>query len=280
MNFKEKLKKRWNSSNSLVCVGLDPDTSRFPEPFNKTADHIFQFNRAIIDATYDLVCAYKPQIAYFSAEGAEKQLEDTIAYIKTTYPEIPIILDSKRADIGSTAQKYAAEAFDRYRADAVTVNPYLGYDSVAPFTAYKDKGVIILCRTSNPGAADIQDLEFNGRPLYKHIAEMICSKWNKHNNCCMVVGATWPSQMREIRDIAGDMPFLVPGVGAQGGDVKEVVRAGQDKNGAGMIINSSRGVLYAGSGEDFAQKARESVIRLKNEINLYRDNPAEKKTAP
>lgn len=271
MRFYEKLKIIWERNNSLVCVGLDPDLSRFPDHLKNGSDSIFQFNKAIIDATHDLVCAFKPQIAYFSAEGAEKQLEQTINYIKKNYPHTPIILDAKRGDIGSTALKYAIEAFERYGVDAVTVNPYLGYDSVEPFLSYKDKGTILLCRTSNSGAGDIQDLDVDGEPLYKHVARLASKYWNTNNNCLLVVGATWPSQMSEIRKIVGDMPFLVPGVGAQGGDVETMVKSGQSNDGTGMIISSSRGVLYASSGIDFAEAARAVVLDLRDEINSYRE---------
>lgn len=270
MTFNEKLKTIWEKNNSLLCVGLDPDLSRFPNHLKNSSDSIFQFNKAIIDATHDLVCAFKPQIAYFSAEGAEKQLEQTIDYIKKNYPHTLIILDAKRGDIGSTAQKYAIEAFERYGVDAVTVNPYLGYDSVKPFLSYEDRGTILLCRTSNPGAEDIQDLEVDGEPLYKRVARLASKHWNTNNNCLLVVGATWPSQMSEIREIVGDMPFLVPGVGAQGGDVETMVKSGQTNDGTGMIISSSRGVLYASSGGNFAVAARDVALELRDEINMYR----------
>ncbi|MEQ8161357.1 MAG: orotidine-5'-phosphate decarboxylase [Smithellaceae bacterium] len=271
MTFKEKLKTIWSKNNSLLCVGLDPDISRVPVHLKNGLDSIFQFNKAVIDATHDLVCAFKPQIAYFSAEGAEKQLEQTIAYIKSKYPHIPIILDAKRGDIGSTAQKYAIEVFERYGVDAVTVNPYLGYDSVKPFLSYQEKGSIILCRTSNSGAGDIQDLVVDGEPLYIRIARLVSENWNTNNNCLLVVGATWPSQMHEIRKIVGDMPFLVPGAGAQGCNVEAMVKAGQTKDGTGMIISSSRGVLYASSGSDFADAARAVALDLRDEINTYRE---------
>jgi orotidine-5'-phosphate decarboxylase len=270
VNFNKKLKTIWQQNNSLLCVGLDPDVSRFPEQLKNIPESIFHFNKAIIDATHDLVCAFKPQIAYFSAESAEKQLEQTIDYIKKSYPHIPVILDAKRGDIGSTAQKYAIEAFERYGADAVTVNPYLGRDSVEPFLSYKDRGTILLCRTSNSGAGDIQDLEINGEPLYKRIARLASEHWNTNKNCLLVVGATWPSQMSEIRKIVGNMPFLVPGVGAQGGDVEAMVKSGQTNDGTGMIISSSRGVLYASSGDDFAERARSVALELRDEINTYR----------
>ncbi|WP_028581583.1 orotidine-5'-phosphate decarboxylase [Desulfogranum japonicum] len=270
MRFNKKLKAIWQQNNSLVCVGLDPDLSRFPEQLKNISESIFHFNKAIIDATHDLVCAFKPQIAYFSAVSAEKQLEQTIDYIKKFYPHIPVILDAKRGDIGSTAQKYAIEAFERYGVDAVTVNPYLGRDSVEPFLSYKDRGTILLCRTSNPGAGDVQDLEIDGEPLYKRIAQVASKHWNTNKNCLLVVGATWPSQMLEIRKIVGDMPLLVPGVGAQGGDVEAMVKSGQTNDGTGMIISSSRSVLYASSGGDFAEAARAVALELRDEINRYR----------
>ncbi|MDN2663699.1 orotidine-5'-phosphate decarboxylase [Psychromonas sp. 14N.309.X.WAT.B.A12] len=181
-----------------------------------------------------------------------------------------MILDSKRGDIGSTAEKYAVESFERYKVDAVTVNPYLGFDSAEPFINYKEKGTILLCRTSNSGANDFQELEVDGMPLYKKVASLVSDKWNYNNNCLLVVGATWPSQMSEVRSIVGDMPFLVPGVGAQGGDIEFLVKAGQTENGTGLIISSSRGVIYASDGDDFASKAREVVLKLRSEINLYR----------
>jgi orotidine-5'-phosphate decarboxylase len=270
MSFIDNLKKSWQQNNSLVCVGIDPDLSRLPNQFEKNADSIFIFNKEIIDATYDLVCAYKPQIAYFSAISAEKQLEQTIDYIKSNYPQIPIILDAKRGDIGSTAEMYATEAFSRYNADAVTINPYLGYDSAEPFLRHQDRGVVLLCRTSNSGAGDIQDLLVDGLPIYEHVAKLIAEKWNKNNNCLLVVGATWPAQMSKIRSIVGDMPFLVPGVGAQGGDVETMVKAGQTNDGRGLIISSSRAILYASSGKDFAAAARAETMSLRDTINKFR----------
>lgn len=270
MHFIEKLNQVWQQNDSLVCVGLDPDLSRFPSCLTGAPDAIFKFNKAIIDATHDLVCAYKPQIAYFAAESAEDQLQKTIHYIKKEYPHIPIILDSKRGDIGSTAEKYALEAFQRYDADAVTINPYMGFDSAEPFLKYKDKGVILLCRTSNSGANDLQDLLVDGLPLYQKVASLVSNDWNGNNNCLLVVGATWPSQMSEVRSLVGDMPFLVPGVGAQGGDIASLVKAGQTANGTGLIISSSRAVLYASAEDDFATKAREVVSKLRLDINYHR----------
>ncbi len=271
MSFIGTLGKRWEQSNSLLCVGLDPDTARFPESIAATENPLFEFNKAIVDATHDLVCAYKPQISYFAAERAEDQLLQTIEYIHREYPGIPVILDAKRGDIGSTASKYALEAFERYGADAVTVNPYMGFDAIQPFTQYTDRGVIILCRTSNEGAKDFQDLLVDGEPLYQHVAQKVSGEWNKHGNCLLVVGATWPEQMAKVRSIVGDMPLLVPGVGAQGGDVQAMINAGQTASGSGLIVNSSRGVLYASEGEDFQQAAREAAMSLRDEINSYRN---------
>lgn len=268
--FIEKLHAAWTRSNSLLCVGLDPELSRFPKCLAPNRRAILDFNKAIIDATHDLVCAFKPQIAYFSAESAEKELEQTIDYIKVNYPHIPVILDAKRGDIGSTAQQYAAEAFDRYNADAVTVNPYMGFDAIEPFTSYKERGVIILCRTSNPGAASIQDLIVEGEPLYKRVARLAATQWNENNNCLLVMGATWPEQMADIRSVVGDMPFLVPGVGAQGGDIGAMVESGQTKNGSGLVISSSRAVLYASPKDDFANAARSVALQTRNQINQCR----------
>jgi orotidine-5'-phosphate decarboxylase len=265
-----QLERSWDSSDSLVCVGLDPEIERFPEQIADQASPIFQFNKAIIDATADLVCAYKPQFAHYAAYEAEDQLERTIDYIHRSYPGIPVILDSKRGDVGNTAERYAIEAFERYHADAVTVSPYLGGDSLEPFLKYEDKGVIILCRTSNPGAGEVQDLEFGGRKLVHIIAELASRRWNSRANCLLVVGATYPRELAEVREIVGNMPFLVPGVGAQGGDVAQAVQSGQTAAGTGLIISSSRGILYASSGENFASAAREATQKLRDQINAGR----------
>ena len=265
--FVRQLERGWDSSDSLVCVGLDPEIERFPRHIADQASPIFQFNKAIIDATADLVCAYKPQFAHYAAYEAEDQLERTIEYIHRSYPGIPVILDSKRGDVGNTAERYAIEAFERYGADAVTVNPYLGGDSLEPFLKYQDKGVIILCRTSNPGAGDLQDLEMGGRRLFHIVADLAARRWNARGNCLLVVGATYPRELAEVREIVGDMPLLVPGVGAQGGDVAQAVQNGQTAAGAGLIISSSRGILYASSGEDFAAAARAATQKLREQIN-------------
>ena len=255
MAFIADLRKRWANSGSLVCVGLDPEPGKFPAKFAADPDAIFSFCRDIADATSEYVCCFKPQIAHFAAHGAEGALQRLIAHIHTAHPGIPVILDAKRGDIGSTAQQYAAEAFDRYAADAVTANPYLGRDSVQPFLDRADKGVVILCRTSNPGAGDLQDLSVDGKPLYQRVAEKVAHEWNGHGNCALVVGATWPEQLREVRAIVGEVPFLVPGVGAQGGDVEAVVNNAKSADGTGLIVSSSRAVLYASNGGDYAQAA-------------------------
>jgi orotidine-5'-phosphate decarboxylase len=274
--FLAQLTASWSRSDSLVCVGLDPELERFPRQIADQPSPIFQFNRAIIDATADLVCAYKPQFAHYAAYEAEDQLERTIEYIHRAYPGVPVILDSKRGDIGNTAERYAIEAFERYGADAVTVNPYLGADALEPFLRRQDRGVVVLCRTSNPGARDLQDLAIGdgGRRLYHVVAELAATRWNTRGNCLLVVGATYPQELAEIRRIIGEMPLLVPGVGAQGGDVAQVVRNGQTAAGTGLIVSSSRGILYASSGDDFAPAARAAALALRDQINAHRHRPA------
>lgn len=272
MTFIAKLSQAWSTNNSLLCVGLDPDLARLPAALQQQKDGIATFCKAIVDATADLACSFKPQIAYFAALGAEDQLEQVCTYIKQKYPAIPIILDAKRGDIGATAHQYAREAFDRYGADAVTVNPYMGFDSVEPYLEWKDRGVIILCRTSNAGGSDLQFLSVDGKPLYQHVASLVANKWNRNGQCALVVGATFPEELAQVRAIVGDMPLLVPGVGAQGGDVAATVRSGRTANGTGMMINSSRAILFAtpqGS-EDFAQAARRVAVATRDEINQYR----------
>jgi orotidine-5'-phosphate decarboxylase len=270
VNFIKALTAAWKKNDSLVCVGLDPDAKKIPTHLRTAKAPLFEFNRAIIDCTSDLVCSFKPQIAFYAALGLERDLELTIAYIHENHPDIPVILDAKRGDIGSTAKMYAQEAFDRYGADAVTVNPYLGTDALEPFLDRMDKGVIILCRTSNPSATDIQDLEVQGEKLYRIIANKAAREWNRNGNVLLVVGATYPGELQEIRALVGNMPFLVPGIGAQGGDIEKAVINGKDKDGTGMIINSSRGIIYAGDGKNFAQAARAAALQLKDEINRYR----------
>jgi orotidine-5'-phosphate decarboxylase len=272
VNFINKLSAAWTSNNSLLCVGLDPDVVRLPAGLQNEPDGIFTFCKAIIDATADLACAFKPQIAYFAALGAERQLEQLCAYARAAYPHIPLILDAKRGDIGATAKQYAREAFDRYGADAVTVNPYMGFDSVEPYMEWDERGVIVLCRTSNPGGSDLQFLSVDGKPLYQHVAQLVAGQWNKNGQCALVVGATFPHELAEVRAIVGDMPLLVPGIGAQGGDVEATVRSGKTAGGSGMMINSSRAILYAPvqGNEDFAAAARRVALETRDAINLYR----------
>lgn len=269
-SFMDRVQTRWQHADTLVCVGLDPEPAKFPSKFAHDPDAIFNFCRDIIDATAPYVCAFKPQIAHFAAAHAEEALRMLIMHIGFRYPDIPVILDSKRGDIGSTAQHYASEAFDRYCADAVTVNPYLGRDSVQPFLDRADKGVIILCRTSNPGAGDLQDMVVGGRPLYQHVAEKIARDWNDNGNCALVVGATWPEQLRDVRALVGNVPFLVPGIGAQGGDVEAVVTNAKTADGTGLIISSSRAILYASNNNDYADAAANAARDLRDEINRYR----------
>lgn len=270
MSFITALKQRWHDADTLVCVGLDPEPEKFPARFAAHDDAVFAFCRDIADATAEYACAFKPQIAHFAALGAEDALRRLIAHVHAAHPRIPVILDSKRGDIGSTAQRYASEAFDRYAADAVTVNPYLGRDSVQPFLDHADKGVVILCRTSNPGAGDLQDLVVDGTPLYQHVARKVASEWNAHGNCALVVGATWPEQLKAVRSLVGDVPFLVPGVGAQGGDVAAVVGNAKTTDGTGLIVSSSRAILYASRGDDFAEAAANAARSLRDEINRHR----------
>ncbi len=275
MSFSEKLQQAWRNNDSLVCVGLDPEPSRIPHALRDSPDALFAFCRAIVDATADLVCCFKPQFAHFAAQRAEPALERLIAHIHERHPGVPVILDAKRGDIGSTAQYYAAEAFDRYGADAVTANPYLGRDSVQPYLDRADRGVIVLCRTSNAGARDFQDLvvadaDGAGVPLYQRVAAMVARDWNGNGNCALVVGATYPRELAEVRAIVGDMPLLVPGVGAQGGDVAAVVHNGKNSGGSGLIVSSSRAILYASPGDDFAAAARQATETLRAEINRYR----------
>jgi orotidine-5'-phosphate decarboxylase len=270
MDFIERLQKMQGSHDSLLCVGLDPEPSRLPQSLRGNPDAVFEFCRAIVDATADLVCCFKPQIAHFAAQRAEDALERLIAHIHDKHPGVPVILDAKRGDIGSTAQHYATEAFDRYGADAVTANPYLGRDAVQPFLDRADRGVILLCRTSNPGARDLQDLDVGGRPLYQHVAQLVARDWNDNGNCAVVVGATYPAELAAVRALIGDMPILVPGVGAQGGDVAAVARNGKNAHGTGLIISSSRAILYASSGADFADAARGEAQKLRDEINRSR----------
>jgi orotidine-5'-phosphate decarboxylase len=268
--FVAQLARAWEKNDSLLCIGLDPEIECFPSHVLGQPAPIFEFNRSVIDATADLVCAYKPQFAHYAAYQAEEQLERTIGYIHSHYPHVPVILDAKRGDVGNTAERYASEAFERYGADAVTVNPYLGGDALEPFLKHTDKGVIILCRTSNPGAGDLQDLLVGDRKLYQVVAELAARRWNSRGNCLLVVGATYPGELAEVRELVGDMPLLVPGVGAQGGDAAQVVENGQTRRGTGLIISSSRRVLYGGLGTDFPGTVRAAATALRAQINASR----------
>jgi orotidine-5'-phosphate decarboxylase len=265
MGFHSKLRSAWATSQSMLCVGLDPDPTRTPESLGDSRDATFQFCKQIVDATADTVCAFKPQIAYFAAHSAEAALERLCTYIRDTYPNVLLILDAKRGDIGPTAEQYAQEAFVRYGADVVTVNPYLGTDSIEPFLR-EDRGAFVLCRTSNPGSGDFQSLVVDGRPLYARVAERAAAEWSHLGDCGLVVGATYPQELTEVRAIVGEMPLLVPGVGAQGGDVAATVAAGRTDDGFGMVINSSRAVLYASAGADFAEAARRVAIATRDAI--------------
>jgi orotidine-5'-phosphate decarboxylase len=276
MNFMQALRARWSDSGSLVCVGLDPEPAKFPARFAGDPEAVFAFCRDIVDATAEYACCFKPQIAHFAALGAEAALSRLIGHIHAAHPGVPVILDAKRGDIGSTAQRYAIEAFDRYGADAVTANPYLGRDSVQPFLDRADRGVVILCRTSNPGAGDLQDLAVSSgdgrdaRPLYQHVADKVAREWNGNGNCMLVVGATWPEQLRDVRARVGDLPFLVPGVGAQGGDAEAVVRNAKTADGTGLVVSSSRAILYASSGDDYADAAAAAARALRDTLNRAR----------
>jgi orotidine-5'-phosphate decarboxylase len=264
LSFGDKLRAAWASSQSMLCVGLDPDPARLPAVLDGAPDAIERFCCAIVDATADLVCAFKPQIAHFSALRAEPALEAVCAHIKDRHPNVPIILDAKRGDIGSTAEFYARELFGRYGADAATCNPYLGTDAVGPLLARG--AVFAICRTSNPGAGELQDLEVGGRPLYERVADMVATRWSALGECGLVVGATYPEQLRSVRAIVGELPILVPGVGAQGGDLAASVLAGTTTDGTGLLVSSSREILYASAGEDYAAAARAVALRTATAI--------------
>ena len=274
MHFMTRLAANWADRNSLLCVGLDPDPAKFPAHLQGKPTAIFDFCAAVVDATADLVCCFKPQIAYFAAHRAEDQLEALIAHIHEKHPNTPVILDAKRGDIGSTAEQYAIEAFERFRADAVTVNPYMGRDSAEPYLAYPDKGVILLCRTSNAGGSDLQflDVAADGKTekLYERVARLVSEDWNGSGNCGLVVGATFPAEIARVRALTGNMPLLVPGIGAQGGDIEATVKAGRTAGGGGLMINSSRAVLYAGKDENFAAQSRRVALETRDAINQFR----------
>jgi orotidine-5'-phosphate decarboxylase len=271
MSFIKKLNAAWASSQSLLMVGLDPDMTRMPAELKGKPDAIFQFCKQVIDATAPFVCGFKPQIAYFAAEGAERQLEDLCAYLREQYPHLPLVLDAKRGDIGATATQYAKEVFGRYGADAVTVSPYLGADSVDPYLEWEDRGVIVLCRTSNPGGSDLQFLMTDGVPLYLRVAELVANKWNKTGQCGLVVGATFPNELAAVRKAVGDsLPLLVPGIGAQGGDIAATCAAGCNSQKTGMMINSSRAILYAKGAGHWTEAAAAVAKQTRDDINAHR----------
>lgn len=289
MTFQQKLNKLIQQNNSLLCIGLDSDFEKLPEHLKQNEHPQFTFNKAIIDTTHDLVSSYKINSAFYEARGAEgiQELKQTCDYINNK--NIPIILDAKRADIGNTNNGYISFAFDYLGVDAITLHPYLGREALKPFLEKKDKGCIILCRTSNSGAGELQDLKLvipsdegvegpvcrqarshTTKPLYEIVANKVANEWNQNNNCLLVVGATYPEEMKKIREITKDMTFLVPGIGAQGGNVEQTIKAGLNAQNAGLIIHSARGIIFASSKMDFAKKAREEAKKLKNEINKYR----------
>lgn len=272
-NFRELLEAQW-STGKFLCVGLDSDFEKIPEAARPSGggigDTILAFNRAIVDATHDLVCAYKPNSAFYEAHGDEgwKALRATIQYINDIAPEVPIILDAKRADIGNTNNGYVASAFDHLHADAITVHPYMGGESLKEFLARKDKGIFIMCKNSNEGSGEFQDLEVNGEPLYIHIARSFAEKWNSNNNCGLVVGATYPADIKRVRETAPEMPLLIPGIGVQGGDLEQSVKNGKDAHGRGFILSTGRVILYASNGPDFAEAARKKTTELGSAIRM------------
>ena len=269
MKFVGMLKARWRAADTLLCVGLDPDPERFPAHLQGSDDSIFEFCKSIVDATAEFACAFKPQIAYFASAGAEDSLKRLVNDIRESQPAVPVILDAKRGDMASTAQHYAREVFDRYNAHAVTLSPYLGFDSIEPYLAYGDRGVFLLCRTSNAGGDDLQMLTVDGEPLYERVARL-AGDWNRGGQIGLVVGATYPRELARVRALVGEMPLLVPGIGAQGGDVEASVKAGQTSDGDGIVVNSSRAIIYASGGEDFAVAARRAAQAARDEINRYR----------
>lgn len=288
--FVAKLEARW-SQGHFVCVGLDSEFEKMPDHIkglsSLQSEAVAEFNFQIVEATHDLVCAYKPNIAFYEALGRDgfSALFRTILHIRREYPEIPVILDAKRADIGNTNVGYVKAAFDELGADAITVHPYLGKEALKPFLDRKDKGIIVLCRTSNPGAGEFQDLEIREQGellpkpgyrvppilLYEYVAQKVAESWNENGNCALVVGATYPQELAKVRRIVGDIPILIPGIGAQGGEVLTTVKAGMNSKKQGMIINSSRGIIFASSGEDFSEAARKATQTLHDQINQYRN---------
>ena len=278
MTFLDMLRDAATQNNSMLCVGLDPEPTRFPAGMQGDPHKIYDFCAAIVDATADLVCAFKPQIAYFAAHGAEDQLERLMQHMRANAPRVPVILDAKRGDIGSTAEQYAREAFERYGADALTLSPFMGFDSIEPYLRWPEKGLFLLCRTSNPGGADLQAQRLEGGELlFERVARLAAGPWNRHGQLGLVVGATYPREIGRVRELAPTLPLLIPGVGAQGGDAAATVRAGWRGDAiatrAPIVVNSSRAVLYAGAGDGFAAAAREAAMRARDELQAARSLP-------
>jgi orotidine-5'-phosphate decarboxylase len=270
MSFTAMLRAAAAANDSMLCVGLDPEPAKFPLAWRGDAARIFDFCAAIVDATHDLVCAFKPQIAYFAAHRAEDQLERLVAHVRSVAPGVPVILDAKRGDIGATAEQYAREAFERYRADAVTLSPFMGFDSLEPFLRWDGKGAILLCRTSNPGGDDLQAQRLDsGECVYERVARLAAGPWNRNGQLGLVVGATYPSEIARVRELAPTLPLLIPGVGAQGGDAEATVRAGWRPDGP-IIVNSSRAVLYAAADEGFAAAARRVAQATRDALGAAR----------
>ncbi len=278
MTFLDLLHAAERQNSSMLCVGLDPEPARFPARLRGNASRIYEFCASIVEATADLVIAFKPQIAYFAAHRAEDQLERLMAHMRRTAPHVPVILDAKRGDIGSTAEQYAKEAFERYGADAVTLSPFMGFDSVQPYLKHHGKGAFLLCRTSNPGGDDFQSQRLSsveGAPLlYEHIARLAQGPWNLNGQLGLVVGATYPAEIERVRAVAPTLPLLIPGVGAQGGDAVATVKAGwrgvDGETLAPIIVNSSRAILYASSGDNFVQAARQEALKTRDQLQAAR----------
>jgi orotidine-5'-phosphate decarboxylase len=266
-DFRSRLLGAQARNQSMLCVGLDPEPAKFPSPWTDDPSRLFDFCRSIVDATHDLVCAFKPQIAYFAAQRAEDQLERLLAHIREVAPEVPVILDAKRGDIGATAEQYAREAFVRYRADAVTLSPFMGLDSIEPYMRHDGKGLILLCRTSNPGGDDLQNQVLEGgEKLYERIARLAAGEWSQRSRQLgLVVGATYPAEVARVRELAPTLPLLIPGIGAQGGDAQATVRAGCRPHGP-IVVSSSRAVLYASAGGDFAVAARRAAESTRQQL--------------
>ena len=272
MTFLEQLQGAERQNGSMLCVGLDPEPGKFPAGMKGDAGKIFDFCAQIVDATVDLAISFKPQIAYFAAHRAEDQLEKLMEHMRRNAPHVPVILDAKRGDIGATAEQYAIEAFERYGADAVTLSPFMGFDSVQPYLKHHGKGAFLLCRTSNPGGDDLQNQRLasvEGQPLlYEHVAKLAQGPWNLNGQLGLVVGATYPAEIERVRSLAPTLPLLIPGVGAQGGDAVATIKAGyrqsQGVTTGAVIVSSSRAILYASSGDDFAQAARKEAIRTRD----------------